>query len=461
MPKGTCHVGLIGLGAIGRNLALNLSDRKFSVAVWNKERDWTGGFLAANPGGRFVACRTIEQVVSNLPRPRRILLMVTAGEAVDAVIRNLAHRLSAGDIVADGGNSLYSDTARREGLLAAQGILYLGLGISGGTDGARHGPSIMAGGSRRGWAWFRPILEEIAARGKDGPCAGWFGPGGAGHFVKMVHNGIEYAELQAIAEIRDLLRAANGLDAGRVSRVFSRWNRGPLESFLLATSAEVLGARDEEGRGFLVDRVVDAAGQKGTGNWTVRAAADLGIPVPSVAAAVDARNLSARRAERARLASARRAGRPIPEKDLRDALFLARLAAFAQGLDLLRAANDRYGWEAAWSETARVWEAGCIIRCGFLAEIRRAALRNPALPHLFLDGAIRSSIVRAEKGARRVIAAAAASGIPAAAIAAGLSYWDAWRAGRLPQDLVQLARDRFGAHGFERTDRRGTSRGPW
>lgn len=453
-------MGLVGLGTMGRNLALNLAGKRFSVALWNKERGWAERVASRNPDRRLVACRTLGELVGRLARPRRVLLMVTAGPAVDEVLRRLVPLLSEGDVVADGGNSFWRDTERRSAALRPRGIPYLGVGISGGAEGALRGPAVMAGGTPRGWVWFKPVFSALAARGEEGPCAGYFGSGGAGHFVKMVHNGIEYADLQAIAEAFDLLRAANGLDAGEVSRLFRRWDDGPLGSFLLKAAAETLAVR--EVGGFLVDRVVDAAGQKGTGGWTVREAADLGVPVPSIAAAVDARTLSSRRSDRSRLAPSRRRPRlRIAERDLKDALLVARLAAFAQGLDLLRASGARYGWEAAWAEAARVWGNGCIIRARLLEEIRRAARRNPVLPHLFLDPGLRSLLMRAQGGGRRAIAAAVLAGVPAGALSAGLSYWDAFRAARLPQDLVQLARDRFGAHGFGRTDRPGVHHGPW
>lgn len=461
-------LGLVGLGPMGRGLALNAAERGFPVCVWARRPEQAAETCAAAPGLDVRSAATLKELVAALERPRRILLMVPAGSAVDEMIRSVAPLLQPGDVVADGGNSHYADTRRRAAELAARGLEFLGLGVSGGEEGARRGPSLMAGGSAAAFALLRPLLEAIAARSELGACVAHLGPDGAGHFVKMAHNGIEYAELQFLAEACDLLRRGLGLSAADAAAAFEDWNRGELESFLLELAARVLRVRDAETGQPLVDVILDQAEQKGTGRWAVQAALELGVPVPSIAAAVDARVLSSRREERAR-AAALLAGPSPPAVErprldqLAEALLCARICAFAHGMDLIAAASRTYGWNVDRSEVARVWTAGCILRSRLLGPIRAAFLRDPQLPSLLLDPTLGPRAAAAAAGLRAVVRSAAALGLPAAALASALSYLDTVRAARLPLNLTAAQRDAFGRHGFLRADHaeRGPQHADW
>jgi 6-phosphogluconate dehydrogenase (decarboxylating) len=457
--------GVIGLGTMGRNLALNIESRGFSVAVWNLETEWVADFLAQHPGQRFVGTSTLQDLVAAVAPPRRILMMIPAGAPVDATIGTLRPLVARGDVLIDGGNSWFEDTARREASLAADGIHFMGCGVSGGEEGARHGPSLMPGGPGEAWTLTRNVLEAIAATTEAGPCVTYVGPGGAGHFVKMVHNGIEYADMQLIAETWDLLRRGLTLGAAEAADVFDRWNRGPLESFLLELTARVGRVIDRTTGEPLVDAILDRAGQKGTGRWTAQVALDLGIPIPTIAAAIDARVLSSMKAER--VAAGRVLGGPQPAdvfanasrpdaiEDLHSALYAARICSYAQGMALIGAGSAAHAWGVTLAEIGRIWKNGCIIRARLLDPVRRAFEQAPALPNLLLDPAIGDVVEAAQAGWRRTIASAAAAGIPFHAHASALAYFDSYRSPRLPQNLTQAQRDAFGAHKYERTDNPG------
>ncbi|HZP43845.1 MAG TPA: decarboxylating NADP(+)-dependent phosphogluconate dehydrogenase, partial [Candidatus Binatia bacterium] len=430
------------------------------VAVWNRHSATMETFVAAHPGPNLLGARTLAELVQALARPRRVLLMISPGPPIDETIAHLQPLLAHGDVVIDGGNSWFKDTQRREATLAAAGLLFIGSGVSGGEEGARSGPSLMPGGPRVAYEAVRRLFEAIAAKTRFGPCVGWMGPDGAGHFVKMVHNGIEYGVMQLIAETYDVLRTELRLSNDESAAVFARWNRGPLESFLVELTARVLRVRDEDG-GHLVDQVEDAAAQKGTGRWTNEIALELAVPVPTIAAALDARVLSSMRAER--LAAARRLPRPAARRwsgaprswiaALEDALLGGAICAYAQGLALIRAASAAYGWHVDLPEVARVWTGGCIIRARLLVRIMAAFRRQPDLPNLLVDPAIARELARVERRWRAVVAEAARTGVPAGAMAASLAYLDTYRAARLPQNLTQAQRDAFGAHTYRRLDR--------
>ena len=463
MSETKANFGMIGLAVMGRNLALNVADHGFRVAVWNLESDVTMKFVAEHPEEQFVATRSLEELVGAIERPRRIMMMIMAGKPVDSVLAQLKPLLSPGDIVIDGGNTQFDETRRREVDLKASGILFVGMGVSGGEEGARRGPSLMPGGDAEAWQALRPILEAIAATTDSGPCVAHVGPDGAGHFVKMVHNGIEYGDMQLIAEAYDVLSRGLGLGAPELSSIFRRWNEGPLASFLIELTGQVLAKRcpdDAAGRP-LVDLVQDKAGQKGTGKWTAALALDLGVAIPTIAASIDARVLSSMKAERV-AAGARIRGcveRPgVLEADhviasVHDALLASKVCSYAQGLALIAAASAKYGWGIDLSEMARIWKGGCIIRAGLLDAIMRAYQRTPQLANLLLDEEFEWRMFEAQPGWRRTLGLAQSLGIPTPSMSASLAYFDSYRTPRLPQNLTQAQRDAFGAHTYERTDK--------
>jgi 6-phosphogluconate dehydrogenase len=460
--------GVIGLGTMGRNLALNVESRGFSVAVWNRETDWTTAFTAEHAGHRFVGAETLEAFVSALSTPRRILMMIPAGAPVDEMIGRLLPLLDPGDILIDGGNSWFDDTRRREQSTRSSGIQFVGCGVSGGEEGAREGPSLMPGGSAEAWDALREILEAIAARTEAGPCVTHVGPDGAGHFVKMVHNGIEYADMQLIAETWDFMRRL-GMSTRDTADVFARWNEGPLGSFLIELTAQVCRVIDPESGGPLVDMILDKAGQKGTGRWTAKVALDLGVAHPTIAAAIDARVLSSMKEERVQ-ASATIVANPdsvyvndheVVIADLGHALYASRICAYAQGMALIRAASDHYAWKIDSAEIARIWKGGCIIRAKLLDPVRAAFTAAPALTNLLLDRVMVEALSEAEDGWRATVQMGAAAGIPLPAHASALSYFDSYRSARLPQNLTQAQRDAFGAHTYERIDRPGAVHSDW
>jgi 6-phosphogluconate dehydrogenase len=463
--------GVIGLGTMGRNLALNIESRGVPVAVWNLETEWIEEFLQHNPGHAFTGARTFQELAAALERPRRIVMMIPAGKPVDDTLDKLVPALSAGDIVIDGGNSWFEDTRRREAALRPTGIHFVGCGVSGGEEGARYGPSLMPGGSAESWAQIKDVLEAISAKTDAGPCVTHVGPDGAGHYVKMVHNGIEYGDMQLIAEAWDVLRRGLGMSAHETADVFEEWNRGRLESFLIELTAKVCRVDDPETKQPLVDVVLDKAGQKGTGRWTTQVALDLAVAVPTIAAALDARVLSSLKAQRvaaskiiggpeldAGFASVRK---PQAIDDVASALYAARICDYAQGMALIRAGSDKYGWSINLAEIGRIWKGGCIIRARLLDPVRQAFEAKPDLANLLIDPAIGDLIESAQAGWRRTIGRAVASGIPMPAHASALAYFDSYRTGRLPQNLTQAQRDAFGAHTYERVDRPGAVHSEW
>ncbi len=464
------QIGVTGLGTMGRNLARNLARNGFAVAVHNRSKERTDALVAEfGHEGTFVPSESVEQFVASLARPRTVVVMVKAGAATDAVIDEVAPLLEAGDILVDAGNAHFPDTVRREAALRAQGLHFVGTGVSGGEEGALNGPSIMPGGTAEAYATLGPVLEKISAHVDGVPCCTHVGPGGAGHFVKMVHNGIEYADMQLIAEAYDLLRQGLGLSAQRVGEVFASWNEGDLESYLIEITAEVLAHTDPRTGAAFVDVVLDQAEQKGTGRWTVQNALDLGVPVTGIAEATFARGLSGAVPQR----EAARAALPahaqewsVPDEaafidDVRAALYASKVVAYSQGFDQIAAASAEYGWGIDRGAMARIWRGGCIIRARFLDRITQAYERDPQLPLLLADPYF-ATIVGDGLGAwRRVVAAAATHGVPAPAFSSSLAYYDAVRANRLPAALTQAQRDFFGAHTYRRTDRAGTFHTDW
>jgi 6-phosphogluconate dehydrogenase len=456
--------GVIGLGVMGQNLALNIADHGQSVAVWNLEPEWVERFVAANEGKQIVGNSDLAQFVRSLERPRRMLAMIKAGDPVDQMLNRIAPLLEEGDILIDGGNSFFKDTQRREAAMRARGLNFFGMGVSGGEEGARNGPSLMPGGDEAAYQHVQKTLESIAAKTSSGPCVTYVGADGAGHFVKMVHNGIEYGDMQLIAEAYDLLRHALGLAAPEIAEVFSQWNRGPLASYLIEISADILTAIDPETSKPLVDVILDKAGQKGTGKWTAQIALDLGIPIPTISAALDARALSSMKDER--LVASAQYGRTLARTTARytgdraeliasisDALYASKICSYAQGMSLIAAGARQWNWKISLREMARIWKGGCIIRALLLDPIMQAFDRQPALPNLLLDADFQSRISAAASAWRRVVGIAASLGIPAPAFSASLAYFDAYISPQLPQNLTQAQRDFFGAHTYQRADR--------
>jgi 6-phosphogluconate dehydrogenase len=457
----TADFGMIGLAVMGENLALNIVDHGFSIAVWNREADRVDKFVAANQGKPIIGTKTLEDFVAALSKPRRIMMMIKAGAPVDMTIDKLEPLLDAGDIVIDGGNSWFKDTQARAQRLEARGIHFVGSGVSGGEEGARHGPSLMPGGNREAWKSVQPVFEAIAATSDSGPCVTWCGTDGAGHFVKMVHNGIEYGDMQLIAEAYDILRRGLSFSADQMAAVFSEWNRGPLESFLIEITAKILQKRDDESGQPLVDKVLDKAGQKGTGKWTAQVALDLAVPVPTIAAAIDARTLSSMKDERVAASALLDGPIGVPTKtdlagfvhDVHDALYAAKICSYAQGMALIQAGSREWKWDIDMREIARIWKAGCIIRARFLDSIMRAYERRADLPNLLLDDAFRDDLAKAQPSWRRAVAFAQSNGIPTPAFSASLAYFDSYRTANLPQNLTQAQRDYFGAHTYQRNDK--------
>ncbi|MDF1601067.1 NADP-dependent phosphogluconate dehydrogenase [Mesorhizobium sp. YIM 152430] len=465
------HIGLIGLGTMGSNLALNIAEKGHAVAVYNRTASKTGAFFenAANLRERIVPCATLAEFVAQIRPPRPVILMVQAGKAVDAQIAELREHLEAGDMIVDAGNANFRDTIRRFGELDGSGLTFVGMGVSGGEEGARHGPSIMVGGAEEAWRQIEPILTDIAARFQGEPCAAWLGEGGAGHFVKTIHNGIEYADMQMIAEIYGLLRDGAGLSAGEMASIFEQWNAGPLESYLVEITAEVLRASDAAMGGPLVDAILDRAGQKGTGRWAAVEAQLMGIPATTIETAVAARSLSADRELRLRAEGVYAKSLPTAPlvaddafiRDLEHALLAAKLAAYAQGFAVMEEASTEFCWNLPLGTVARIWRAGCIIRSQFLGEIAAAYDEAKEPAHLLLMPAFIDTMTMASPALRRVVARAVEAGLPVPALAAAITYFDAFRQGRSTANLIQAQRDFFGAHGFERIDAPGEHHGGW
>ncbi len=447
---------------MGRNLALNINDRGYRAAVYNRTGARTRSFLEEEAAAGIAGAYSLEELVGMLSAPRRVMLMVQAGRAVDQTIAALLPLLEEGDIIIDGGNSHFADTIRRTRELSGEGIRFVGAGVSGGEEGARHGPSIMPGGDERAWPYVRDVLQAVAAKVADGtPCCDWVGADGAGHYVKMVHNGIEYGDMQVIAEAYHLLGAGLGMTAPEMAEVFREWNRGVLDSFLIEITADILDFTDRDGERTL-DMILDAAGQKGTGKWTAVSSLELGSPVTLVAEAVYARIVSSLRDERREAARILGEGPAGGERSgagrelipaVRDALYASKIVSYAQGFMLLRAAADEYGWELDYGRIAQLWREGCIIRAAFLDDITAAFRRRPDLPSLLLDDFFAEAVRRAEAGWRQVVGEAVRLGIPAPAYSSALAFYDGYRNRRLPANLIQAQRDYFGAHTYERVDR--------
>ena len=454
-------IGLVGLAVMGQNLVLNMNDHGYDVAVYNRTKAKVDEFLSGGARGtRVIGTGSLEELAGVLKRPRRIMLLVKAGAPVDACIDQLLPLLEAGDIIIDGGNSNYLDTMRRARKVEDQDLLYIGTGVSGGEEGARHGPSIMPGGSRAAWPYVRNIFRDIAAKVEGGvPCCDWVGPDGAGHFVKMVHNGIEYGDMQIIAEAYLFMKELLGMTNSEMSSVFGAWNNGKLDSYLIEITRDILAYRDRDGQPVL-DYILDSAGQKGTGKWTAAAALELGIPLTLIGEAVFARFLSALTQERraacgalAEGAADAEPGRAALLRDLKQAVYGAKVLSYAQGYMLLRAAAARYGWSLDFGNIALMWRGGCIIRSAFLGRIKDAFSKDPHLENLLLAPYFREEVRAALPAWRKVVSVAALSGLPIPALSSALAFYDGYRRARGSANLIQAQRDYFGAHTYERTDR--------
>jgi len=462
-------VGLIGLAVMGENLALNIESRGYSMAVFNRTTAKTDKFMAGRAKGKnFVGAQTLEEFVASLERPRKIILMVKAGAAVDAFIEMLVPLLDKGDLIIDGGNSHFPDTIRRNKALGEKGLLFIGTGVSGGEEGALKGPSIMPGGQKEAYELIAPVLTAISAKVDGDPCCTYIGPDGAGHYVKMVHNGIEYGDMQLICEAYYIMANALGLDAPALHEVFKKWNAGDLNSYLIEITTDIFKRIDEETGKPLVERVLDRAGQKGTGKWTSASALDLGIPAPTIVEAVFARCISAIKDER--VAASKRLTGPSciygGDKDafieaIHDALYASKICSYAQGFQLMRAAGAEHHWDLKYGEIAMIWRGGCIIRAHFLNRIKEAYDRDPNLANLLLDPYFKAIIDKTQPNWRKVVATAAQLGIPVPAFSSALAYYDSYRNERLPANLLQAQRDYFGAHTYERIDKEGVFHSEW
>lgn len=466
----TQSFGLIGLAVMGENLALNIERNGFPISVFNRTPAKTNEFMATRAQGKNVqATYSPQELVQSLERPRKILIMVKAGSPVDAVIDELKPLLQEGDMIIDGGNSLYTDTERRVKALESTGLRFIGMGVSGGEEGALNGPSLMPGGTKEAYDAIEPIVTKIAAQVDDGPCVTYIGPGGSGHYVKMVHNGIEYGDMQLIAEAYDLLKNAAGLDHNQLHEVFAEWNTtDELDSFLIEITANIFTKIDEDTGLPLVDLILDAAGQKGTGRWTVETALDLGINIPTIIAAVNARIISSIKQER--VAASKELAGPTGKYEgdinafvnkVRDALYCSKICSYAQGMALLGKASKEFDYSLNLGEIARIWKGGCIIRARFLNKIKHAFDENSQLPNLLLAPEFKQTILDRQEAWRDVLSTAAKLGIPVPAFSASLDYFDSYRRDRLPQNLTQAQRDYFGAHTFERTDKPGIFHADW
>jgi 6-phosphogluconate dehydrogenase len=454
-------IALIGLAVMGQNLILNMNDHGFTVVAYNRTISKVDEFLNKEAKGTNVmGARSIQEMVSYLKRPRRVMMLVKAGAPVDEFIEQLIPHLEKGDIIIDGGNSLFQDSIRRTRYLEEKGLLFIGTGVSGGEEGARRGPSIMPGGSPEAWPHVKEIFQKIAAKVDDGtPCCDWVGENGAGHYVKMVHNGIEYGDMQLICEAYHLMKDGLGMTADEMHEVFAEWNKGDLDSFLIEITANILAFKDTGGQP-LVDQILDTAGQKGTGKWTVISSQELGIPITLMAEAVYSRCVSALKDERVAAAKKLRGPKPkIPAdrkkfiEDIRQALYASKIVSYAQGYMLMRAAAKEYNWNLNYGGIALMWRGGCIIRSRFLGKIKEAFDKNKRLSNLLLDQFFRRAIKQAQRSWRNVVATAAKKGIPVPAFSTALAFYDAYRSERLPANLLQAQRDYFGAHTYERLDK--------
>lgn len=457
-----CDMGLVGLAVMGENLVLNMESKGFSVAVFNRTVEKVDSFMNGRGKGKNIkGCHTIEELCANLSSPRKVMLMVKAGKAVDDFIELLIPHLSKGDIIIDGGNSYFPDTIRRTAYLKGKGFNFIGTGVSGGEEGALKGPSIMPGGAPEAWPAVKPIFQAISAKVQDGsPCCEWVGDNGAGHFVKMVHNGIEYGDMQMCSEAFWLMKNLLGMTADEMHKVFSKWNEGELNSYLIEITADILAKKDPETGKPVVDIILDTAGQKGTGKWTSTSALDLGIPAPTIAEAVFARCVSAIKDER--VSASKVLSGPSTKfegskeafiEDIRKALYASKICSYAQGYQLLRSAAQEYGWKLNYGEIALMWRGGCIIRASFLGDIKKAFDSNPALPNLLMAPFFTKIIDECQTSWRKVIATAVNCGIAIPAFSSALAYYDSYRSAVLPANMLQAQRDYFGAHTYERVDK--------
>ncbi len=459
--KELADIGLIGLAVMGENLVLNMESRGFRVAVFNRTVEKVDKFINGRGAGKnFIGAHSVEELVKSLKRPRKVMMLVKAGQAVDDFIEQIIPYLEPGDIIIDGGNTHFPDTNRRTKYVESKGLLYIGTGVSGGEEGALLGPSIMPGGSKAAWEHVKPIFQAIAAKVEDGsPCCDWVGENGAGHFVKMVHNGIEYGDMQLICEAYQIMTDLLGLSYDEMHDVFREWNEGELDSYLIEITRDILGYRDEDGAP-IVEKILDTAGQKGTGKWTAVSALDLGIPLTLIGEAVFSRCLSAIKEER--VAASKLISGPVAKfsgdkkafiEDLRKALYASKVVSYAQGYALMSAAAEEYGWNLNYGGIALMWRGGCIIRSVFLGKIKEAFDKNHDLKNLMLDPFFKDKLEDAQASWRRVIATTVTNGIPVPALTTALAYFDGYRSERLPANLLQAQRDYFGAHMYERVDR--------
>ncbi|WP_339230525.1 NADP-dependent phosphogluconate dehydrogenase [Oceanobacillus sp. FSL K6-2867] len=464
------QIGVIGLAVMGKNLALNIESRGNSVAVFNRSYEKTEDFLANEAQGKnFVGAKTIEEFVNSLEKPRKILLMVKAGAATDATIESLQPYLEKGDILIDGGNTLFEDTMRRNKMLDETGIHFIGTGVSGGEEGALNGPSMMPGGQKEAYELVAPIFEAISAKVDGDPCVTYIGPNGAGHFVKMVHNGIEYGDMQLIAEAYDILKNVLGMDAGELHEVFTEWNKGELDSYLIEITADIFTKTDDETGKPLVDVIMDKAGQKGTGKWTSKNALDLGVPLPLITESVFARFISSLKDERVK-ASGELSGPSVQKHEgnrkelieaVRKALYMSKIVSYAQGFAQMRAASEENGWDLQYGDIAMIWRGGCIIRANFLQKIKDAYDREPQLANLMLDPYFKEVVENYQSALREVVALAVQNGIAVPTFSSAVAYYDSYRTADLPANLIQAQRDYFGAHTYERKDKEGTFHTNW
>ncbi|WP_041544065.1 NADP-dependent phosphogluconate dehydrogenase [Oceanobacillus iheyensis] len=464
------QIGVIGLAVMGKNIALNMESKGFSVAVFNRSYEKTENFLANEASGKkFIGAKTIEEFVDSLEKPRKIMLMVKAGPATDATIESLKPHLDKGDILIDGGNTLYEDTIRRNKELDESGIHFIGTGVSGGEEGALNGPSIMPGGQAEAYKLVAPIFEAISAKVDKDPCVTYIGPNGAGHFVKMVHNGIEYGDMQLIAEAYDLMKNVLGLDAKELHNVFKEWNDGELDSYLIEITADIFTKVDEETGKPLVEVILDKAGQKGTGKWTSKNALDLGVPLPLITESVFARFISSLKDERVRaskeLSGPTNAMLGESKEELieaiRQALYMSKIVSYAQGFAQMRAASDEYDWNLSYGDIAMIWRGGCIIRAKFLQKIKDAYDRDSQLPNLMLDPYFKEIVEGYQSSLRKVVSLAVAHGIAVPTFSSAIAYYDSYRSEDLPANLIQAQRDYFGAHTYERKDKDGIFHSQW
>ena len=460
--KAVSDIGLVGLAVMGENLALNMESKGFHVSVYNRTVEKVDHFMEGRGKGlNFYGAHSLEDFIASLKSPRKVFLMVQAGKPVDDFIEKLIPLLDKGDIIIDGGNTHFPDTARRTEYVESKGLLYIGTGVSGGEEGALKGPSMMPGGSPAAWPFVKPIFQGISAKVADGtPCCDWVGQGGAGHFVKMVHNGIEYGDIQLICECYQIMKDFLGMTNEEMHETFAEWNRGDLDSYLIEITRDILAKKDEEGR-YVLDYILDTAGQKGTGKWTAISALDLGEPLTLISESVYARCLSALKEERTDASKILEGPKPMRFtgdrkaflEDLRKALFASKVVSYAQGYSLMRAAAKEYGWDLNYGGIALLWRGGCIIRSVFLGKIKEAFDKNPALANILLDPYFKEKLSDAQQGWRNVVAQAVVNGVPAPCMTAALEYYDGYRTERLPANMLQAQRDYFGAHTYERTDR--------